>query len=183
MRWSAREAGSDRGGPARALMELHRKVQSMEHDPRSQRSLCLAYLSGYTTYDERGLPRKEYLAKGSEVEREARETLAFLLRSQEPLDRELRNVLAALFDPQLSHPVAVREVQFKMRNRGQTKNHDANTAIAWCVWEAARSGKTISAGVAEAVERFERDESTVLKLWSTYKPLFETVWGPLRQQE
>jgi hypothetical protein len=70
----------------------------MDEDDEFQRlMLAKVLLDGYTEYDTRGLPRKKYLAKVAELE--ARSALASILRNQKPLDHDLREKMAALFDP------------------------------------------------------------------------------------
>jgi hypothetical protein len=160
-------------------------VGTMEHDAKYQNSLCLAYLGGFGVKNSRGLPSKEYFADGSKDEWEARETLAFLLRNQEPLSRELREVLAALFEPQpspLAHPAGVREVRLRKRKQGRTKNDAAATEIAKYVYDKAQAGKPVNAAKADAALQFEMDERTIGKIWSAYKPGILEIWGPIRRR-
>jgi len=158
-------------------------ARKMEHDPKYQRSLCGAYLIGLIDGDAKGLLRKKYFRPNSKEEREARETLAFLLRSPQPLDRELRVMLAALFDPQQGEPYGDREIRFVRRSRGRAPEHLANSLIVRHVWDLVKAGKSVSEGIASAVARFDLDESTVMKLWAKQKPVLEAVWGPLREVE
>jgi hypothetical protein len=154
----------------------------MEHDSEHQRSLFAAYLSGYLV-DVKGLQRRRYLKSKSKEEREARETLASLLRSPQPLDRELRLRLAGLFDPQQGELYSDREIRLVRRSQGRAPEHLANSQIAKHVWDLVKEGKSVSEGIASAVERFERDESTVMKLWVRQKPALEALWDPLREVE
>jgi hypothetical protein len=157
----------------------------MEHDPKHQNNLCLAYLGGFSVKNSRGLPSKEYFADGSKDELEARETLAFLLRNQEPLSRELREVLAALFEPQaspLAHPAGVREIRLRKRKQGQTKNHEAATHIAKFVYDEAQAGKTVNAAKADAALQFKMDERRIGKIWSAYKRGIVEIWGPIHRR-
>ena len=157
----------------------------MEHDPKYQDSLCLAYLGGFGVKTSRGLPSTEYFGDGSKDEWEARETLAFLLRNQEPLSHELREVLAALFEPQpspLAHPAGVREVRLRKRKQGRTKNHAAATEIAKYVYDKAQARKPVNAAKADAAEQFEMDDRTIGKIWSAYKRGIVEIWGPIRRR-
>ena len=157
----------------------------MEHDPKYQNSLCLAYLGGFGVKTSRGLPSTEYFGDGSKDEWEARETLAFLLRNQEPLSHELREVLAALFEPQpspLAHPAGVREVRLRKRKQGRTKNHAAATEIAKYVYDKAQAGKPVNAAKADAAEQFKMEYRTIGKIWGAYKPGIVAIWGPIRRR-
>ena len=150
----------------------------MEHDPKYQNSLCLAYLGGFGVKTSRGLPSTEYFGDGSK-------DLAFLLRNQEPLSHELREVLAAVFEPQpspLAHPAGVREVRLRKRKQGRTKNHAAATEIAKYVYDKAQADKTVNAAKADAAEQFEMDDRTIGKIWSAYKRVIIEIWGPIRRR-
>jgi hypothetical protein len=156
----------------------------MEHHPKYQNSLCLAYLGGFGVKTSRGLPSTEYFGDGSKDEWEARETLAFLLRNQAPLSHELREVLAALFEPQpspLAHPAGVREVRLRKRKQGRTKNHAAATEIVKYVYDKAH-GKTVNAAKADAAEQFKMEYRTIGKIWGAYKPSIVEIWGPIRRR-
>jgi len=101
-----------------------------ENDPQAL-ILARVLLGGFLKEDKRGLHQKEYLKKNSGDEREARATLASILRNQGPLDRDLRGMLAALFDPKPgTHPVVERKIVFAHRTKGRRKKHEANTAIS-----------------------------------------------------
>lgn len=137
--------------------------------------LAKVLLDGFTDYDARGLPFKKYIAD----ETEARHAIARLLREGEPLDWDLREKLAALFDPDTHPAIAERKIVFSHRGRGQRQNYQANTAIAQHVWDAVTKGGPASAAILSAADQFKLDESTVKKLWRRYRRVFEAVWGPL----
>jgi hypothetical protein len=153
----------------------------MEEDDEFQKlMLAKVLLGGYIENDARGLPRKKYLAKDAELE--ARSALASILRNQKPLDPNLRDMLATLFDPAPgAHAVIDRKVVFAHRGRGQRQNSMANTAIAWHVRGAIAQGSTVAAAIQSATDQFGIDDSTVKKLWGRYRRGFEAVWGPLRR--
>jgi hypothetical protein len=71
-----------------------------KYDPQYVSDLRQAYklLGGYQGNDRRNLPQKKYLEYGSPEEMEARQALGRLLRSQQPLDSEIRLLLTGLFD-------------------------------------------------------------------------------------
>ena len=92
-----------------------------ENDPQAL-ILARVLLGGFLKEDKRGLPHKKYLIKNSTDEQEALATLASILRSRGPLDRDLRDMLAALFDPKAgTHPVVERKIVFAHRTKGRRK--------------------------------------------------------------
>jgi hypothetical protein len=148
-----------------------------EDDPQAL-ILARVLLGGFIKEDKRGLPHKKYLIKNSADEQEALATLASILRSRDPLDRDLRDMLAALFDPKPgTHPVVERKIVFAHRTKGRRKNRAANTAIAWHVWREHKKGHTVRAAIESAVVRYGLDETTVKKLWGKYRRIFKRIWG------
>jgi hypothetical protein len=140
-----------------------------ENDPQAL-ILARVLLGGFLKEDKRGLHQKEYLKKNSGCERE-----------RALLDRDLRDMLAALFDPKPgTHPVVERKIVFAHRTKGRRKKHEANTAIAWHVWEEVKKGLTRTAAIESAVDRYHLDVTTVKKLWGKYRRIFEKIWGPLK---
>jgi hypothetical protein len=149
-----------------------------EDDEFQMLMLAKVLLGGYTEYDTRGLPCKKYLEK--DVEPQARSALASILRDHEkPLDHDLRDKMAALFDltPD-THPAIDRKIVFVHRGKGQRQNSERNTAIAWRVREAITQGSPVAIAIQSAADQFGVDDSTVKKLWRRYRRLFEAVWGP-----
>jgi hypothetical protein len=147
-----------------------------ENDPQAL-ILARVLLGGFIKEDKRGLPHKKYLIKNSGDEQEALATLASILRSRGPLDRDLRDVLAALFDPKAgTHPVVERKIIFAHRTKGRRKNHATNTAIAWHVWREHKKGHTVTAAIESAVDRYGLDVTTVKKLWGKYRSIFRAIW-------
>jgi hypothetical protein len=148
-----------------------------EDDPQAL-ILMKVLLGGFLKEDEQGRPHKEYLKKDSGSEQEAYATLASILRSRGPLDRDLRDMLAALFDPKPgTHPVVERKIVFAHRTKGRRKNHEANTAVAWHVWGEVKKGNTVTAAIESAVVRYGLDVTTVKKLWGKYRRIFNRIWG------
>jgi hypothetical protein len=153
-----------------------------ENDEFQRLMLAKVLLGGYTEYDTRGLPCKKYLEK--DIEPQARSALASILRDhQKPLDHDLRDKMAALFDltPD-THPAIDRKLVFVHRGKGQRQNSERNTAIAWHVWGAVTQGCTVDAAIRSAMDQFKLDESTVKKLWLRYRRVFEAIWGPSSSQ-
>lgn len=143
--------------------------------------LILALLCGF--YEKkRGLIRERFL-KGDE-ERRARTAFAKLLRSTRPLSREFRLILAALFDTEPdTHPGVARQLAFVFRKRGQPPDFAANTQIAEYVRERVYSGKRVTQAIDDTVANFDRDESTVRKLWNRYKPIFKIMYGEIPKKK
>ena len=91
----------------------------MANDPYDY-TLVNVLLTGFTDFDERGLPAKKYVHDDSE----ARQAIARLLRNDEPLPAQLRECLAALFEPE---PIGdeigdERVLTFKFRRPGNRRN-------------------------------------------------------------
>jgi hypothetical protein len=139
--------------------------------------LARVLLGGYTDHDKHGLPCKKYLTD----ETEARHAIARLLRNQEPLDHDLREKLAWLFDPGMHPAIDHRKIVFAHRTTGPRENFGRNTAIAWHVWSAVTQGSSVNAAILSTADRFEMDESTVKKLWGKLRPIFEATWGKHRR--
>jgi hypothetical protein len=154
------------------------RMHAMEEDDEFQKlMLAKVLLGGYIENDARGLPRQKYLAKDAELE--ARSALASILRNQKPLDHDLREKMAALFDPAPdTHTAVDRMMVFTHRVRGRRQNSMANTAIAWHVREAVTQGNPVAAAIQLAADQFGVDDSTVKKLWLRYRRTFEAIWGP-----
>jgi hypothetical protein len=147
--------------------------------------LARVLLGGFLVKDKTGLPQKGYLEKDTPAEGEARQAMMRVLRSEGPLDRDLREMLATLFDPDQAsrhrggHPAIEREITFTFP-KGRRRNFARDTQISWHVWELVRKGQTVSAGIESAMTRYNLDESTVKKLWARYRRVFEAVWGSLK---
>src|SRR5262249_9754048 len=92
-------------------------------------------------------------------EAEARRAFAKLLRSEAPLDRQLRNALADVFDPDM---VDGRTVQFQFRSKKRRPDHLRNACIRQYITDRiaydsvgkAIEGAAVMAGIsAEAVRK------------------------------
>jgi hypothetical protein len=141
-----------------------------------------ALLDGYVEVDRRGRLRSKYYRRGSREESDARRAMARLLRSKDPLERQLRDSLAGLFDP--DHAPAWkcehRKIKIVGQGRGNRRNHVRDTQIAEHVWEKVRAGAKVIAATESAAEVFGRDLETIKKIWGKYKPLLEAVYGSAR---
>jgi len=122
--------------------------------------------------ERQGRRRTKYLDEA--VELEARAAIARLLRSEGPLDRQLRDSLARLFDP---NPPAweQRKIRIEGRRPGELTDHIRNTQIAYYIWDEVERGKRVTAAVESAAEKFALSADRVWQIWSGYRPLLEWI--------
>jgi hypothetical protein len=138
-------------------------------------TLIRVLLNGYVRHDEKGLRRQAYLESDGEDELAARAAMARHLRSDSPLTREQRDVLADLFDPDPG--VAFRNdrrIIFQYRRRGRRSQHLANTQISQHIWERLCSGWNVESAVQDATTKYELSREDVFKIWSRFRPIYET---------
>ena len=155
-------------------------MDDFEEDTR----LGYAYLGGYLSTDKRGIPRKRYHHEKSEASDLCRAALARVLRSDRPLDRQLRDMLADMFEPtvRLESPWCERRLKAGFRAPTKPRDPNANTHMAWFVWErAAEVG--VEAAIQKAMAKFNVSRERMYDLWKVYKPLFEAIWGPLHRTD
>jgi hypothetical protein len=147
-------------------------------DDDDKKMLAKVLLCGYGTRDARGLPITKYLEK--KEEQQARAILAGILRGRAPLDGDLRDMLAGLFDPAPDAfvPYCDREVIFKRRRAGRYRNHQADTEIVMRVRKEITQGNTTASAIQLAADQFALDESTVKKLWGRSRKYLDAVFGP-----
>jgi hypothetical protein len=138
-----------------------------------------ALLGGYVEEDAKGRRHLKYLRPGSPEERSARQALARVLRANDPLDRQLRTRLAGLFDPDPSWEQ--RKIRIVSRRQGGKTDHVRNTQIADYIWDEVKGGELVTAAIESAAEKFAISADMVTKIWGSYRPLMESIYGPLRQ--
>jgi hypothetical protein len=122
---------------------------------------------GEGTYDRR------YLAPNSSDEVFAREAMVRLLRSAEPLPRELRDCLADLFEPQDGEGIA-RQIVFEKRVGIRDIMNDS--AIATYILEQVGSGTQVEAAIAAAMKRYDKGRTTIYNIWMRHRPGFEAMF-------
>jgi hypothetical protein len=110
--------------------------------------------------------RTYYFQRGSNVDIEGRRAIARLLRSQEPLNPEYREILAALFDPETCHHYAVeREIIFKFqrgrRRRSKVEEHIYTTYIDNYI----RSGMNVADAITATAKRVVVGEKHLMRIW------------------
>jgi hypothetical protein len=147
-------------------------AMSDEERPRLARSLLIGFLNE----DQQGRRRTGYLSKGSCEELAARLVMAELLRSNSPLDRELRAHLADLFNPWSSQE---RKIEIVFKRRGGRRDYVRNTQIACHVYDKVAAGGNVAAGINSAVEKFGVSEELVKKIWGRYRRQLEQTDGRL----
>src|SRR5262249_56735792 len=133
-----------------------------------------------TVEEAQGRRRTRYLEEGSAMELEARTAIARLLRSEGPLDRQLRDSLARLFDP---NPPAweQRKIRIEGRRPGELTDHIRNTQIAYYIWDQVERGKRVTAAVKCAAEKFAISADRVWQIWRGYRTRMKEIHGPLRR--
>jgi len=120
-------------------------------------------------------------------EREARRALVRLLRSDAPLDRDVRDGLAVLFDPDNELRIAItgviagegqllggftpndRKLTFQFRSRKRRPDHVRNTAIAQHVHDGIASGLTDEKAWAATAQKFGLPDDAVKRLWDGFR--------------
>lgn len=141
-------------------------------------TLSLVLLGGFVVEDKK-LPRIDYLKPDSREELAARAALARLLRKPAPLTAELREQLAALFDPVANaHPAIERRIVFRHRRRGKRPQHMRNTQIAHHIWDRLKSGWKVERAVKDAIDRYDLSREEIYRIWCPYRRLFEAVDEP-----
>lgn len=160
--------------------------------------LALSLLAGWSNPSAKGRNKKRVRAKGektypweyqthgfleadSKEEQEAREALARLLRSGNPLHQQLLNMLADQFEGverpfpdypgSFSQPSA-RRIVFKEQKKGRI-DFARRTEIATHVWRQFRKYGQVEAAVASAMEHYNVSRRHVIGIWGKYRPMFE----------
>jgi hypothetical protein len=123
--------------------------------------------------------KRRKLNEGTPMELEARAAIARLLRSEGPLDRQLRDRLADLFDPD-PPGWEQRKIKFKGRRKGGMTDFERNTKIADYIWAEVERGGQVTTAIESAAEKFALSDDSVEKIWARYRPLMEGILGPLR---
>jgi hypothetical protein len=104
--------------------------------------------------------------------------MARVLRGTQPLNRELRELLANLFDPDAPEGEQ-REIKLEFRRRGRFRDHVAATQVAEYVWTRVSEGERVGQAIARAADEFARSEEAVKLIWRRYRPILKQIYGPL----
>jgi hypothetical protein len=151
------------------------------HDFEQDAQAARVYLGGYLTFDKRGVPRKRYDPEESEASDYCRAALARVLRSDRPLDRQLRDMLADMFEPQEDpyRPFSSRELIAKSRSKHRREDVFANNHITRFMWERCPADFSPEKAVKEAMDNFDISRVYAYRLWARHKKIYEAIWGPL----
>src|ERR1700724_319080 len=110
------------------------RVCTMSKDDDNYQDLlaAYAYLGGFTKHDKRGVPRQRYWKQDSREEKDCRAAFARVLRSRGPLDHQLREMLAQLFDPDPGTETiwGIRKLTISFRANRRPRDHNANRHMA-----------------------------------------------------
>jgi hypothetical protein len=132
--------------------------------PVSPLFLALELLQGYFTENRNGVFEHRFVTNALE-EKAARRALAELLRNNGPLDRRLRNGLAALIDMDASgYPGDERMLVFRDRKKSR-KHNLRNTQIFNFIKSQKQSGTKIGPAIEAAAQKFGRGEEAIKKIW------------------
>jgi hypothetical protein len=136
--------------------------------------LATMLLIGFVVED-RGF-RSQNLVEGHPDELAARRAMVRQLRSELPLDIQLREHLANLFDPEGADSVdpqapkwEQRKIIFKYRRKGPRSDYLRDTQIATDINAEMKDGKSYEDAIATASDKFGLSEDMVKKKWSKYR--------------
>jgi hypothetical protein len=104
----------------------------------------------------------------------ARKGLAVLFRRKAPLDRDLRRLLASLFDPPKG---AQLKIEIVGKGQGRRSDPERNTRIAAHVYAEINAGKRPGAAVASAAAKFHLSEDMIRKIWGRYRAYGSLLLG------
>jgi hypothetical protein len=137
----------------------------------SDLELARALLDGYVEVDHRGGLHSKYFKRGSREELNARRAMARLLRSKIPLERQLRDTLAGLFDSDHAPEwkCEQRKIDIVFQGRGRRRDYVRNSQIAYHVWGETSAGSNVTAAINSAIEKFEVSEEFVKQIWGRYR--------------
>ena len=154
---------------------------SRDYDNYQDLLAAYSYLGGFTKHDKRGVPRQRYCKQDLREEKDCRAALARVLRSRDPLDHQLREMLAQLFEPDPGPETiwGIRKLTISFRANRRPRDHNANTHMAWFIWERVKSGANVESAIQEAMDQFEISRERAYDLWGPNRRVFEKVWGHL----
>jgi hypothetical protein len=148
--------------------------------------LTLAYglLGGRTVHEKYGLPTTEYLE--ADDDKEAREAIVRLLRGRR-INGQLCEMLAALFDHRLhvnpdgtfhsdSHLIAERQICFKFRRSGRSRDHVRNSFIHHYIKTLVQGGTSVVDAQMDAHLKFHIGEEMIRNIWKRFEKLDKLTW-------
>jgi hypothetical protein len=144
--------------------------------PGSDLQLAWMLLNGFVEEGRQGTLRTKYLEEGYPLELQARTAIARLLRSKAPLDAQLREHLADLFDP-IPAAWRPRRIKFVFRRPGTATDQTRNTQIAQDVGAQVKRGVRVTKAITNAANRFALSEDTIKKIWHNYRRRYIAYLG------
>lgn len=150
-----------------------------EEEAKQDVAAAMAYLGGIHEKDRHGVPRQRFCSDQSKEGLFCRAALARVLRSEGPLDRQLREMLADMFDTSPRPAGLWNRRVLKASTPKKQKDHIANTHKTWFVWERVKAGTGINEAVEEAASHFQEERGYIYRLWKIHKPIYEATWGPI----
>ena len=135
------------------------------------------YLGGYIAEDEKGVPRQRDYKEGSENSNYCRAALARVLRSDKPLEGQLRKMLADMFEPMPgpTSPFSARILYAKNRSSRRPKDHIARTHKVQFVRDLVDGGEGVESSILKAVAHFGVSREHMYDLWKDYRRLFAAI--------
>lgn len=151
----------------------------MNDDFEEDVQLARVYLAGFIQTDKRGLPKTARYKTGSREEIECREAMARVLRTDRPLNRQLCEMLADMFDASENprSPWPGLELRIARRKSHRPRDNHRISAISYFVWERVKRGDGTEQAVAEAMQKFDLSRERVYQTWKLHKRHYETVFG------
>jgi hypothetical protein len=143
------------------ILSLARRAKDELLPEKDLEMMAVILLRGYRTADG----RMKCLSK--DIEGQFRKALVWLLRSNTPLSRNVRDALSDVFavDDEMLFP---RTIEFGFRQKGNRSDPGFVSNVAAVVEEHLIRGDKVDDGIQAAVQQFGLDERTVKQYWSRY---------------
>lgn len=139
------------------------------------------YLKGTVVPDK--ADRHHLVYAPIDVEADARELLAQLLRSDVPINRDIRDALAILIDPnQGPEPHAEREFRFAFRSR-KRPNKIRDLQICDHIANCINRGIMVKIAVDDVMQKYKLGRRKVLGIWGEYKDTYEKLGWVKRKRK
>jgi hypothetical protein len=130
-------------------------------------------LGGFVKADRHKWLHQKYLKERSAAERDARRAMATLLRSNRPLDRQLRASLADLFDP--DDPLGEKRcIKICRRHGGRQVDQLSKTQIASEVAANVKRRAGVTRAIQNVAEDFSLSDERVKQIWREYRWAFQS---------
>ena len=155
-------------------LDLTIDVASTRH-PEDRDGLIAGLLNGFEENDSLC-----YWEDRSPEEIRAREALADLLLSEEPLDRRWRSRLAALIAPRgTESQIIKRRIRFEYIEAGTPADNLRKSRICEAVYFAVAKGDSVNAAVKKVAEEWNLGPRQVMEIWRQNRANAEFAHGVL----